>query len=185
MVYSGLNMKKTDDNSGNNIEITPAGRVGARLLRARQAKGWTREAMAASTGIGAGSIETMETGRRMPGGEQVLILSQLFDVSPNWILTGSNEFLPAPDTGPDANPTDLAKFFVALQQLDSSRRRMLTQMVVDLARAEVPADQLPVFEKIMAAASLVPESIMGTLEAAVDDPQVQQEFEDQLGLDIK
>jgi len=119
----------------------------------------------------------------MPGGDQVLILSQVFDVSPNWILTGSDEFLPGPDTGPDASPTDLAKFFVALQLLDSSRRRMLTQMVVDLARAEVPADQLPVFEKIMAAASLVPESIMGTIEAAVDDPQVEQEMRDKLGLE--
>jgi len=40
-----------------------------------------------------------------------------------------------------------------------------------------------VFEKIMAAASLVPESIMGTIEAAVDDPQVEQEMRDKLGLE--
>jgi len=189
MVHSGLNMKKTDDNSENNIEITPAGKVGSRLLDKRKAKGWTREAMADSTGIGAGSIETMETGRRMPGGEQVLILSQLFNVSPNWILTGSDEFLPAPDTGPGDQPTELAKIYVALQLLDPSRRRMLTQVVVDLARAEVPADELPVFEKIMAAGSLVPAKVMDSIETVLDDvlddDQVKQEFEDQLGLDIK
>jgi len=181
---SGLNMKKTVETA----EISTASKVGKRISDKRKTLGLTRKQLAKSAGLKIGSIETTESGRRLPTGEHILKLCEFFGVSSNWILTGADEFLPGPDTGPDASPTDLAKFFVALQQLDSSRRRMLTQMVVDLARAEVPADQLPVFEKIMAAASLLPESVMGTLEAAVEavvDDDVVQEVADRLGLNTK
>jgi len=177
-------MKKTENNIEESSEITPAAKVGERLMRKRKSKGWTRESMAGVVGMGAGSIESMETGRRMPGGEQVLILSQVFNISPNWILTGSEEFLPGQSVEGEANPAEMTKLFVALTQLDQSRQRMLSQLIIDLARSEVPADQLPFFESVMNAKNLIPDGLVDAVDDIVDDEMVG-DFENQLGLSLE
>lgn len=164
-----------------NTEMTPgipnSGKVGQRLKKLRAGKGWSRDKMAEKSGIGAGAIEAIERGRRFPGGDQVLIMGQALGVSPNYILTGSDEYVP----GADLSPTDLTKLYVALQQLDPSRRNMIVQMVVDLARAEVPDDQLVIFNNLMEAATLLPESVADKVVSVLDDDDLQ-EVEDHLNL---
>lgn len=123
--------------------------LGERLRSRRHHMGWTRREMADATGVKETTIETVEVGRTRPNTDQVMAWCRVMGMSPNWLLTGSNEWIPADDSA----ETDLGaavKMVTALNILPAVRRKVLREVIFDLARVNVPASELATLERLLA-----------------------------------
>jgi len=147
-------MKKTVKTA----EISTASKVGKRISDQRKIRGLTRKQLAKSAGLKVGSIETTEAGRRLPTGEHILKLCEFFGVSPNWILTGADEYLAEGDRSQADLLTELTQLVVALGSMAAGKRETIKQIIFDLARRDIPEDKLPLFEKLISAGRLVSEA---------------------------
>lgn len=64
------------------------GQVGRRLKAARLRKGLTLMEVNAATGVSTGNLSDLERGRSLPSAETLVRLSELYDVTTDWILKG-------------------------------------------------------------------------------------------------
>ena len=99
-----------------NTKINAASMVGQRLHAKRTEKGLTRDQLAEATGVKVGSIETTETGRRLPNGEHIFRVCRFFEVSPNWVLTGSDEYQAEEGCGNAALVTEAPQLVTAMDE---------------------------------------------------------------------
>jgi len=163
-----------------NAKISTASKVGKRLSDKRKSLGLTREQLAESVGLRIGSIETTEAGRRLPTGEHILRLCEFFGVSPNWILTGADEYLAEGDRSQADLLTEATQLSVALGSMAAGKRATIKQIIFDLARRDIPEDKLPVFEQLISAGQLVSDA---TVQDMIDGAAIgdhAEKFKDEL-----
>lgn len=122
--------------------------LGERLRSRRQAMGWTRRVMAEKTGVKENTIETVEQGRTRPSSEQVLACCRYLNVSPNWLLTGSDQWM-GEDEGQPETVGSVIKIIIAMNLLPPVKRKLMREVLYDLARVNVPALELQNFERLL------------------------------------
>lgn len=67
--------------------------IGDRLKRARETRNLKQNRVALSLGIHNSTLAKYESGDREPDNETLNKLANMYEVSPNWILTGKNELI--------------------------------------------------------------------------------------------
>ncbi|MBP5855724.1 helix-turn-helix transcriptional regulator [Marivibrio halodurans] len=65
--------------------------VGARIVRAREHQGWSREELARRMGVTLETISAWEEGERDPRANRLFTLAGILNVTPNWLLEGDVE----------------------------------------------------------------------------------------------
>ena len=70
--------------------------IGARIRRAREAKGMSQAKLAALVGVPSQSISAWERGEVVPGAKNILRLAEALGVSVDWLLTGQGRDASAP-----------------------------------------------------------------------------------------
>ncbi|MBZ0266233.1 helix-turn-helix transcriptional regulator [bacterium] len=65
--------------------------IGRRIRSIRILKNWTQKELADIIGIRPDSIRSYEAGRSVPKLDSLLLLSQTFSVSMEWLVTGKGE----------------------------------------------------------------------------------------------
>jgi len=152
--------------------------IGERIRKGRKALGLTRDELAEATGLAKGTIERVETGRRYPEADHIIALCPILKMSPNMLLVGSDAYDPGLEGMTIDNLfTDIVKMTTAMSQLDAVTRKVLMQVIFDLARSRVPDDQLEIFNRAL---NMPTVSLSETIEkAGVSDATLES-----LGSDI-
>ena len=65
---------------------------GKRLKEARERKGITQAALAKAASIGESTVSFYESGKREPNYETLIKLANILDTTPNYLLTGRQEW---------------------------------------------------------------------------------------------
>ncbi|NMP23793.1 helix-turn-helix domain-containing protein [Sulfobacillus harzensis] len=78
---------------------------GDRLAQARQAKGWTKQALADQIGVSDVMVGYWEHGHRWPSIDTLVALAEALDVSTDWLLGLSPHVDPSWNGGADAPHT--------------------------------------------------------------------------------
>lgn len=60
--------------------------IGQRMQRLREEDGMTQEEMGEKLGVSQGTVSQWESGKRVPGGEAVKAMAELFDTTADFIL---------------------------------------------------------------------------------------------------
>ena len=60
--------------------------IGQRMQRLREEDGMTQEEMGEKLGVSQGTVSQWERGKRVPGGEAVKAMAELFDTTADFIL---------------------------------------------------------------------------------------------------
>ncbi|MEL7339109.1 MAG: helix-turn-helix transcriptional regulator [Bacteroidota bacterium] len=127
-----------------NHQLDQAKIIGKRIRTKRSQLDLSRPQLAEMSGLKVGTIERVEAGSRFPGAEHVLALCKVLDMSPNFMILGTENF---------ADDADLEKELYAVSvvfgMLDSEVRSVLYKMMKSLVMSKMPDDQLPIFEKIL------------------------------------
>lgn len=101
--------------------------IGTRLRRARLAKDLSIPDVSAKTGISRGNLSTLETDKSKPSADALIVLSDLYEVTSDWILKGQNAHFPSSikekrgddycaNTLPLVPSKELLSFFESLSQ---------------------------------------------------------------------
>jgi len=124
-----------------------------RLKSLRLHHGWSREEMSEQTGgfLTANTIETVETNRTRPNADQLMMFCRVLRVSPNYVLTGSTEYVedaPYRKSGP-VDFSEVMVWLILLNQLPDDYRRVLKSMAYDLAVSRQPEKVRGPFTKFL------------------------------------
>lgn len=65
--------------------------IGERIRYLRETRNVTQLELAKKTGISRGNLSSYETGRFSPSSEALVSIAEFFDVSTDWLLTGSSK----------------------------------------------------------------------------------------------
>jgi transcriptional regulator with XRE-family HTH domain len=65
--------------------------VGARIVRAREHHGWSREELARRMGVTLDTVTAWEEGARSPRANRLFTLAGILNVTPHWLLEGDVE----------------------------------------------------------------------------------------------
>lgn len=66
--------------------------IGSRIKEARERRGWSQRELAVMTGASNASVSRWETNQREMTAGNILSICYALDISPNWLLTGNEEF---------------------------------------------------------------------------------------------
>jgi transcriptional regulator with XRE-family HTH domain len=106
--------------------------TGERIRSLRIARSMTQHALAKAVGITQGSLTQLERGvSKAPAAETLVRLSRLFNVSPNWIISG--EGAASPD---DALPPDELELLNLFRRLSPEGRRYVVERSRHLLSSE-------------------------------------------------
>jgi len=151
--------KKTKPLTIRGLKKSGAKEVGTRLREWREEMDWTRADAEKQTGIPATTIANLEYGKHYPSGEQIVALSKVYGVSPNNILSGSDDYFPKTGEGYELSSmsnddlVDMVLPFIrlhlAIGNLNQRERESVSQIVMSLARAKLSGDELGEFNLLM------------------------------------
>jgi len=99
-------------------------RLGERLRKAREAKGWTQEYLAEKSGITPGFLSYLENGKRSGSLKVLVKLAEVLSLDPELLLGGKN-------TSPKAYPPFPS---ISLEGLTTGEGRVVRQMAQSLRR---------------------------------------------------
>ena len=68
--------------------------IGERIEKARVKKGWSQRELATISGASNASISRWESNRREITSGNIMQLCIALDVTPNWLLTGDENYIP-------------------------------------------------------------------------------------------
>lgn len=122
--------------------LTEKDKFAERLKSARLGSGLTQQAVADQAKISRSAIVSYELGRVVPGALELTRLAKALRVSPNFLLSGSEDFLGAERPGNFLNVSDprlrAALLGICLDVLDRDMADHLTALIVALVRAKFP-----------------------------------------------
>lgn len=104
--------------------------AGKRLKEARLSNKLTMGDVEAATGITKGNISSFENDRYKPSAEPLVLLSKLYKVSIDWILTGAETTQPSPITD------DISLLFEELPEIDKIKIRAIMEYKVQEYKEE-------------------------------------------------
>jgi transcriptional regulator with XRE-family HTH domain len=82
---------------------------GKRLREMREKKGLTQAELAKIASLGESTISFYESGKREPNYEVLVALADILDTTPNYLITGKNEWWEKDETPSDIDLEDFIK----------------------------------------------------------------------------
>ena len=111
--------------------------IGKRLKRERDARELSQAALAKKADISRSAIAHYETGKVIPGGPELIKLADALEITPNFILSGSDEYFPSkePEHALDVDDmTLILQMTLCFNQLDREIRKKFSALLVTLVK---------------------------------------------------
>jgi len=111
--------------------------IGKRLKREREARELSQAALAKRADISRSAIAHYETGKVIPGGPELIKLADALEITPNFILSGSDEYFPSkePEHALDVDDmTLILQMTLCFNQLDREIRKKFSALLVTLVK---------------------------------------------------
>ncbi len=125
-------------------------KIAERLRKARDELGLTQTDLAKMAGIGRSAVVHYETAGTVPGGIELIKLSKVLKVTPNYLLSGSESFLPSSEPEHSLATDDInlltARLSVCIQTLDKEVREKLSELILSLVKQRLEKNE---FEGLM------------------------------------
>jgi transcriptional regulator with XRE-family HTH domain len=128
-------------------------KIGERLKDARDGLKLTQAALAKLAGVGRSTIVHYETGKILPGGMELIKLAKALNVSPNYILSGSERFFDSEEPEHVLASGDVAvmasRVVICLMALDQDVRESFSALLMSLIKQKLGAVRYEAFSKSM------------------------------------
>ena len=148
-------------------------KIAERLRKARDELGITQTKLAKMAGIGRSAVVHYETAGTVPGGIELIKLSNALKVTPNYLLSGSESFLPSSEPEHSLATDDISLLIARLSAcilcLDTEVREKLSELVLSLVKQKLDKRE---FEGLMLMLDTLGPLLAGKsseLESLVDD----------------
>lgn len=143
--------------------------IGNRLRVSRESQGISRNTLAASAKMGFDKVKNLENGLMFPKGDDLLKICTALDVSPNHILTGSEEFKPnlAKSTTDDIKKlSDVVYLSLLIFGLDDTEKNTVEKVTRSFLSTKLTTEE---YEETTKAANTVKSLFYGGLSAMLLD----------------
>jgi len=114
--------------------------IGKRLKRERDARELSQAALAKKADISRSAIAHYETGKVIPGGPELIKLADALEITPNYILSGSDDYFPSkePEHALDVDDFTLViRTGQCLQQLDREVKQKFSSLLMALVKEKM------------------------------------------------
>ncbi|MDO4720745.1 MAG: helix-turn-helix transcriptional regulator [Peptostreptococcaceae bacterium] len=101
--------------------------IGSRLKQARKASRLTMQQVHESTGLSKGNISNFENNKFKPSADALVLLSELYDVSIDWILKG--EAFPQESSEQSIYPPEDKEMYAMYSQLTMENKLEIKGMI--------------------------------------------------------
>jgi transcriptional regulator with XRE-family HTH domain len=168
-------------------------KIAERLRKARDELGLTQTELAKIAGISRSALVHYETGGTVPGGLELIKLSNTLKVTPNYLLSGSETFLesnkPEHILATDNQELLIARMSICFMALDKPVRENMSELLISMVQQKLSAEEFPVLMTFMdelgstlKGDSPEMEKVIETMFPNTDFPKTTQKAEE-LGVD--
>ena len=132
---------------------SPKKEIAERIQKARKELSLTQADLAKQAGIGRSSLVHYENAGAVPGGLELIKLSKALNVTPNYLLSGSEDFLTS-DKPEHLLATDdqnilVARMAICILALDKPVREKMSELLLSLAQQNLSKDEFKVLITMM------------------------------------
>ena len=128
-------------------------KIGERLRSARDGLKLTQAALAKQAGVGRSTIVHYETGKILPGGMELIKLAKALNVSPNYILSGTERFFDSEEPEHVLASGDVAvmapRVVLCLMALDQDVRESFSSLLMNMIKQKLDSDQYEQFSMML------------------------------------
>lgn len=141
-------------------------KIAKRLREARESQNLTQAALAARAGLSRSAVVNYENEKAVPGGMELMKLARALDSTPNFFLSGSDQFRDSEKVehflAAGSLEEQIAKLGIFLQVLEPPTRNAVSALVMEMVRERIGEEA---FRKLVQAADvLVPRVSEGAEE---------------------
>lgn len=137
-----------------------ANQIGERIKQARTAFELTQVGLAKKASMSRSAVVHYEQGNAVPGGVELVKLAQALHLSPNYLLSGSDNFFESQSIDHALASDDMALMIsrtaICIMTLDREVRESISKLLMDLVKAKLNKRD---YQKFTNAISLVSQSI--------------------------
>lgn len=155
-------------------------KIAERLRKARDELGLTQTDLAKTAGISRSAVVHYETAGTVPGGLELIKLSNVLNITPNYLLSGSETFLvsnkPEHVLATDNQELLIARMSVCLLVLDKPVREKMSELLISMVQQKLSAEE---FEVLMTAMDELGNALKGNaaeMEKMVDSILSENDF---------
>ncbi len=154
-----------------NTQINKANQIGERIKQARTSLELTQVALAKKASLSRSVLVHYEQGNAVPGGVELIKLAQALNLSPNYLLSGSDNFFESPSIehalASDNRQMVISTTAICLMALDREVRESISAMVMALVKAKLNKRAYQeLIETIGAIGQFIPQMTPGIEEMA-------------------
>ena len=128
-------------------------KIAERLRKARDELGLTQTQLAKTAGISRSAIVHYETAGTVPGGIELIKLSKALNVTPNYLLSGSETFLdskkPEHILATDSQELLVARMSICFLVLDKPVREKMSELLISMVQQKLSSDEFEVLMTFM------------------------------------
>jgi len=180
--------QKTDESTEEINLLTDKERIAERLRKARDDTGLTQAQLASQAGIGRSAIVHYENAKVIPGGVELIKLANTLNITPNYILSGSEQFHESTEPEHAFATDDIARLAsrmtLCLLALDRGTREIVSELLMSLVKQKFSKKKYEIFVKTVDALGSSMEGITPDMEALIDTLEKEGRF-DQIGQELE
>lgn len=128
-------------------------KIAKRLQKARYELGLTQTQLAKTAGISRSAVVHYETAGTVPGGLELIKLSNTLKVTPNYLLSGSETFLesnkPEHVLATANQELMIARMSVCLLALDKPVREKMSELLISMVQQKLSSEEFKVLMTFM------------------------------------
>ena len=155
-------------------------KIAERLRKARDELGLTQTELAKTAGISRSALVHYETAGTVPGGIELIKLSNVLKVTPNYLLSGSEAFLDSTKAehvlATDNQELLVARMSICFLALDKPVREKMSELVISMVQQKLSTDE---FELLMTVMDELGNALKGNaaeMEKMVDSMLSENDF---------
>ena len=152
---------------------SPKKDIAERIQKARKELSLTQADLAKKAGIGRSSLVHYENAGAIPGGLELIKLSKALKVTPNYLLSGSEDFLesdkPEHMLATDDQNVLIARMALCFLILDKPVREKMSELLISLIQQKLKAEEFEVLMSYLEELGPSMKSMNKDLEKLVDE----------------
>lgn len=180
--------QKTDQSTAEETLPTDKKRIAERLRKARDDAGLTQAQLASQSGVGRSAIVHYENAKAVPGGIELIKLANTLKKTPNYLLSGSEQFHESTEPEHAFATGDIEKLApritLCLLALDREVSEKFSELLMSLVKQKFSKDD---YESFVAGVNALDSTISGItpdLGDFMENLDKEGRF-DQLGQDLE
>lgn len=155
-------------------------KIAERLRKARDELGLTQTQLAKTAGISRSAVVHYETAGTVPGGLELIKLCNVLNVTPNYLLSGSETFLesnkPEHVLATDNQQLLIARMSICFMALGRPVREKMSELLISMVQQKLSSEE---FEVLVTAMDELGDALQGNaaeMEKMVDSMLSENDF---------